>query len=102
MKSIDNDYADNIQIGVIKSTTCIKCRKRYIEGDRVVFVDTNKKLLWWHGFKQTARRKIYTCKSIFKLPNIKEVKKKEKIQDTTFEQFLNECDIKKLSTTKNR
>lgn len=68
--SIDNKKPTPEEIKEIRETVCMNCKSEFSPHDpRIIFVKTNKKLLWWHGLDKSKDGSEYLCKSFPKRKN---------------------------------
>ena len=58
--SIDNEFPDENQAKEIMESCCINCGEFPKETDKIIFVETDSGMKWWHG-KKSLRSKI-ACK----------------------------------------
>ena len=56
IRSIDNEIANQHQKDAISLTICNQCSSKYVQGQNVVFVDTDTKVIWWHQISRNGFR----------------------------------------------
>lgn len=62
--SIDNKKPTIEELEKITNSVCIKCKQPFtLNYKRIIFVETDKKFMWWHGYNIPKHNLQYLCSS---------------------------------------